>query len=205
MIEVIDRNRIVGDSSGMVILRIFCHSLGPVDVGSLHQRPRHALEPGHVHHDHVAERLPDRHQRDGRDGRPGVLQPVRCRQSDPGQERVERADLRVEQPQPDGRDRDARRHLRGEEEHPVDRLHLARLLQQEGEHEPADHQARQLECGEPRRVEPGLPQLRILEHGDEVVEPDERAGAEPVPVGEPQDEGEHQRTQHEGHQPDQLR
>ena len=29
MIEVIERNRIVGDSSGMVIFRIFCHSFAP--------------------------------------------------------------------------------------------------------------------------------------------------------------------------------
>ncbi len=38
MIDVIDKNRIVGDSSGMVILRIFCHPVGPVDVGRLAQR-----------------------------------------------------------------------------------------------------------------------------------------------------------------------
>ena len=60
------RNRIVGDSSRMVVY-LLLPLARPVDVGGLRRRLGRAFQPSHLHHDHVAEGLPHRHNPDSRD------------------------------------------------------------------------------------------------------------------------------------------
>ena len=174
----------------------------PVDVGGLVDVLGYRGQAADEQQEGEAEVLPDVDEHGDAHGARRRREPAHRAQPDEAEDRVDGAEVLVEQIAHDEGDRGGGQDEREEEGRPEEGAQPARhpRLHEHGEDERHEDLQGDGDDDETEGVEEGHPDRRVRRHGREVVETDELRGRDDVPV----EEGEEDRGRHgeEGEEPD---